>query len=95
MTIPALLRARYRRVEIFSNKAAWTRALLSALIDVSKRGKHIMKSIALVVLLGTLAGCAIVPIVPPVYVGARVNVGPPAYYGYGPRAYYGSPYWRR
>ena len=55
-----------------------------------------MKSIELVVLLGTLAGCAIVPVGPPVYVGARVNVGPPGgYYGYGPPPYYGHPYWRR
>ncbi len=51
-----------------------------------------MKSIALAVLLATLAGCAVVPIGPPVYVGARV-------YGrgyYGPAVYgpYG-PHWRR
>ena len=50
-----------------------------------------MKTIALLVLLGTVAGCAVVPIGPPVYVGARVHYGAPYYYG-GPRPYYGDPY---
>ena len=52
-----------------------------------------MKSFVLTLLLATLAGCAVVPIGPPVYVGAQINSGP--YYAhpyYGP--YYG-PHWRR
>jgi len=51
-----------------------------------------MKSIALAIIVATLAGCAIVPIGPPVYVGARVGGG--GYYGHG--GYYGGGYgWRR
>ena len=51
-----------------------------------------MKPIALALLLATLAGCAVVPIGPPVYVGARAYGG--GYYGpahYGPY----DPRWRR
>ena len=48
-----------------------------------------MKSFALALLLATLAGCAVVPIGPPVYVGARINSGP--YYAH---PYYG-PHWSR
>jgi hypothetical protein len=44
-----------------------------------------MKSIALAVLIATLAGCAIVPIgPPPIYVGVHAHGG----YGYG-GGYYG------
>lgn len=53
-----------------------------------------MKSIALAIIVATLAGCAIVPIGPPVYVGVRggYNGG---YYGHG-GGYYGGGYgWRR
>ncbi len=55
--------------------------------------KSSARALSLALLLATLAGCAIVPIGPPVYVGARINSGP--YYAhpyYGP--YYG-PHWRR
>lgn len=54
-----------------------------------------MKSIALAVLVATLAGCAVVPVGPPIVVGARYDSG--GSYGWrdrGPRPYYG-PYWRR
>ena len=45
-----------------------------------------MKSIALAVLVvAALAGCAVVPIGPPVYVGVGVHGG----YGYGHGGYYG------
>jgi len=43
--------------------------------------ERLMKSIVLAVIVATLAGCAIVPIGPPVYVGARVNYG--GYWGHG------------
>lgn len=46
-----------------------------------------VKLIAVAVLLATLAGCAVVPVGPPVYVGARYDAH------YGP--YYGGPYYRR
>lgn len=49
-----------------------------------------MKSIALAIIVATLAGCAIVPIGPPVYVGARASYG--GYYGH---PYYGGGGWRR
>ncbi len=55
--------------------------------------KSSVLAVAVAVLLASLAGCAIVPVGPPVYVGAQVNVAP--YYAhpyYGP--YYG-PRWRR
>lgn len=51
-----------------------------------------MKSIALAVLVATLAGCAIVPIGPPVYVGVRAHGG--YGYGYGGGYYGGRGYWR-
>lgn len=38
-----------------------------------------MKSIALAVLIATLAGCAVVPIGPPIYVGVQARGG----YGHG------------
>lgn len=56
--------------------------------------KSSVRAISFALLLATLAGCAVVPVGPPVYVGARVNVGG-GYYGhpyYGP---YYRPYWRR
>ena len=51
-----------------------------------------MKSIVIAVLVATLAGCAVVPIVPPVYVGVHAHGG----YGYG-GGYYGGGrgYWGR
>ena len=47
-----------------------------------------MKSIALAVLIATLAGCAIVPIGPPIVVGVRAHGD----YGYG--YYRGGGYYR-
>lgn len=44
-----------------------------------------MRSIVLAVLVATLAGCAVVPIGPPVYVGVHTHGG----YGYGDGGYYG------
>ena len=50
-----------------------------------------MKSIALALLVATVAGCAIVPIGPPVYVGVQAHGG----YGYGGGGYYGGRgHWR-
>ena len=51
-----------------------------------------MKSIVIAVLVATLTGCAIVPIVPPVYVGVHARGD----YGYG-GGYYGGGrgYWGR
>ena len=49
-----------------------------------------MKSIALALLVATLAGCAIVPIGPPVYVGVHAHGG----YGYGGGYYGGGRGWR-
>lgn len=59
--------------------------------------KSTARAFSLALLLATVAGCAVVPIGPPVYVGAQINSGPHyarPYYGpnYGP--YYG-PRWRR
>ncbi len=51
--------------------------------------KSSVRAISLALSLATLAGCAVVPIGPPVYVGARAHYG--GYYGH---PYYG-PYWRR
>ncbi len=56
-----------------------------------------MKSIAAAILFATLAGCAVVPVGPPVYVGGSVNYGYDGYgrnHGptYGP--YYGRGRWR-
>ncbi len=61
--------------------------------------KSSVLAVSLAVSLATLGGCAVVPIGPPVYVGARVNTGPyyaQPYYArpYYARPYYG-PYWRR
>ena len=57
-----------------------------------------MKSIALAVLIATLAGCAVVPIGPPVYVGVGVRAHGGYGYGgggYGGGGYYGGRgYWR-
>ncbi len=51
-----------------------------------------MKSIFLAVLIATLAGCAVVPIGPPVYIGVHAHDG----YGYGGGGYYGGRgYWGR
>ncbi len=56
--------------------------------------KSSVLAVSLAVLLTTLTGCAVVPIGPPVHVGARVDTGP--YYAtpYYARPYYG-PRWRR
>ena len=53
-----------------------------------------MKSIALAVLIATLAGCAIVPVGPPVYVGVGVRGHGGYGYGGGGPYYGGRGYWR-
>lgn len=50
-----------------------------------------MKSIALAVLIATLAGCVVLPVGPPVYIGVHSHDG----YRYGGGGYYGGRgYWR-
>ena len=50
-----------------------------------------MKTIVLAVLVAALAGCAIVPVGPPIYVGVHAHGG----YGYGEGGYGGrGGYWR-
>jgi len=51
-----------------------------------------MKSIAPALLFATLAGCAVVPIGPPVYVGVHAHGG--YGHGYGGGYYGGRGYWR-
>lgn len=51
-----------------------------------------MKSFALALLLAILAGCAVVPYGPPVYVGARIDSRPYYTYPYDARHYHARPY---